>query len=548
MPAWKKLITSGSDASLTSLTVTNGVTGSNIYSTQHVEAAVNLKSLFSSGDEGGEIFLNKPVTNTSISTGVNIDIYQNKLRIWESGGTNRGGYYDITALGASVGTNLAGGAGTVTSVATSGTVSGITLTGGPITSTGTITLGGSISGLTNSNLSGTAGITNANLANSSITIGSTAVSLGSSATTIAGLTSVTSTGFTGALTGNASTATQTTATVSGTNSADLVYGNMADNDQFRIRIGGTGTNSGFVEIATADDGTEPIHVRQYTGVFSTITRTATLLDGSGNTSFPGTVTATGIITVNPTPTITITTPAVCSTDLLTWSVGVTVSGGTVTSTVGNVLNTSGNIWTISGIPIATTNITITSTELGCLGTLSVTAPNCSCLPITAPIAANASYCSGTPISPLTVTNGPAAGFTLNWYDAATGGTLVGTGTPFTPLAAGTYYAQFVETATSCTSQRTAVIVSVNALPIVTASGTATICGGATATLNASNAVTYSWSPSATLSAATGTTVIASPTSTQTYTVTGTDANGCVNTADVTITVTPTPNTSPIFHD
>jgi uncharacterized coiled-coil protein SlyX len=51
------------------------------------------------------------------------------------------------------------------------------------------------------------GIGNAQLTNSSITIGSTAISLGSSATTIAGLTSVTSTGFTGALTGNASTAT-----------------------------------------------------------------------------------------------------------------------------------------------------------------------------------------------------------------------------------------------------------------------------------------------------------------------------------------------------
>jgi hypothetical protein len=80
-------------------------------------------------------------------------------------------------------------------------------------------------------------------------------------------------------------------TVSGTNSADLVYGNMADNDQFRIRIGGTATNSGFVEIATADDGTEPILVRQYTGVFTTLARTANLLDGSGNTTFPGDVTA-----------------------------------------------------------------------------------------------------------------------------------------------------------------------------------------------------------------------------------------------------------------
>jgi hypothetical protein len=47
-----------------------------------------------------------------------------------------------------------------------------------------------ISGLTNSNLSGTAGITNANLANSSITVGTTAISLGASSTTIAGLTSI----------------------------------------------------------------------------------------------------------------------------------------------------------------------------------------------------------------------------------------------------------------------------------------------------------------------------------------------------------------------
>ena len=44
-----------------------------------------------------------------------------------------------------------------------------------------------ISGLTNSNLSGSAGITNANLANSAVTLGSTAVSLGGTATSIAGL-------------------------------------------------------------------------------------------------------------------------------------------------------------------------------------------------------------------------------------------------------------------------------------------------------------------------------------------------------------------------
>lgn len=87
------------------------------------------------------------------------------------------------------------------------------------------------------------------------------------------------------------TATNVTQTVTGTTSAELVRGNMADNDQFRILVGGTASNAGYAEIATADDGNEPIYVRQYTGVFGTVTRTATLLDGSGNTGFPGSVSA-----------------------------------------------------------------------------------------------------------------------------------------------------------------------------------------------------------------------------------------------------------------
>jgi hypothetical protein len=70
---------------------------------------------------------------------------------------------------------------------------------------------------------------------------------------------------------------------------------MADNDFFRIRVGGTASNAGFAEIATADDGNEPIYVRQYTGAFGAVTRTATLLDGSGNTIFPGSVKSEGII-------------------------------------------------------------------------------------------------------------------------------------------------------------------------------------------------------------------------------------------------------------
>lgn len=53
----------------------------------------------------------------------------------------------------------------------------------------------------------TGALTNAGLANSSITLGSTNVALGATATTLAGFSSISSTSFTGALTGNASTAT-----------------------------------------------------------------------------------------------------------------------------------------------------------------------------------------------------------------------------------------------------------------------------------------------------------------------------------------------------
>ncbi len=53
-------------------------------------------------------------------------------------------------------------------------------------------------------------IPNSALTNSSVTIGTTAINLGSSSTTLGGLTSVTSTSFIGALTGNATTATTAT--------------------------------------------------------------------------------------------------------------------------------------------------------------------------------------------------------------------------------------------------------------------------------------------------------------------------------------------------
>lgn len=92
--------------------------------------------------------------------------------------------------------------------------------------------------------------------------------------------------------GNAATASKVSNTAPNGGTADLVSGVMAGSDFFRIRVGG-GPDAGWTEIATADNGNEPIYVRQYTGDFVTVARTVTLLDGSGNTSFPGSVSATG---------------------------------------------------------------------------------------------------------------------------------------------------------------------------------------------------------------------------------------------------------------
>lgn len=70
-----------------------------------------LASTQSSGDEGGQLELATAATNTTLSGSVAIDIYQNKLRIFETGGSSRGAYIDLSAAATGVGTNLVGGGG-----------------------------------------------------------------------------------------------------------------------------------------------------------------------------------------------------------------------------------------------------------------------------------------------------------------------------------------------------------------------------------------------------------------------------------------------------
>ncbi len=108
------------------------------------------------------------------------------------------------------------------------------------------------------------------------------------------------------------------------------------------------------------------------------------------------------------------------------------------------------------------------------------------------------------------------------------------------LTATTYYICIITCTNSSlfftTPEKT---VSVNALPTVQVSPTSgDYCtpDGTPVQLTASGATTYSWSPADGLDATTGAVVNASPSVTTIYTVTGTDDNGCQNTANVTITV------------
>ena len=103
------------------------------------------------------------------------------------------------------------------------------------------------------------------------------------------------------LTGDTTTAIKSSGDIiftdSGTNTRQIRM-TVGANDFFRIAGGATASNGGWGEIATADDGTEPIYVRQYTGTYTTIKRTLTLLDASGHTTLPGDLKVTTTNTQN----------------------------------------------------------------------------------------------------------------------------------------------------------------------------------------------------------------------------------------------------------
>jgi hypothetical protein len=89
---------------------------------------------------------------------------------------------------------------------------------------------------------------------------------------------------------------------------------------------------------------------------------------------------------------------------------------------------------------------------------------------------------------------------------------------------------------SCSGTQS-VTVTVNPNPVISAGSNVTICEGDAVMLTATGANTYVWQPG-NLS---GSSVNVNPVVTTTYTVTGTDSNGCTGTSGVTITVNSIPS-------
>jgi trimeric autotransporter adhesin len=220
------------------------------------------------------------------------------------------------------------------------------------------------------------------------------------------------------------------------------------------------------------------------------------------------------ITINPLPAIDAgLTQAVCAGTNVT----LTASGGTIYTWDNGVTNNT------SFTPSATNSYTVTGTDLnGCQNTDIVTV-TVNPLPVVN-AGQDQALCIGASTT-LTATGG--AGNTYSWNNG------INDGASFTPNATQTYTVTAVD-ANNCQNSDQ-VVVTVNPLPTINAGADQSICDGTTIILAGSGGVTYTWTNGATNGQA-----FAPAIGTNTYTVTGTDANGCVNTDDITITVLPVP--------
>jgi hypothetical protein len=236
----------------------------------------------------------------------------------------------------------------------------------------------------------------------------------------------------------------------------------------------------------------------------TYTVTGTNANGCSNT-------AQVTVTVNALPAVSAgANQSICA------GAQVTLNGSGATSYAWNNGVTNGVAFT----PANTQTYTVTGTNAnGCSNTAQVTV-TVNALPAVS-AGANQSICAGAQVT----LNGSGAS-SYAWNNGVTNGVA------FTPATTQTYTVTGTD-ANGC-SNTAQVTVTVNALPVVSAGANQSICSGAQVTLNGSGATSYAWNNGVTNG------VAFTPANTQTYTVTGTNANGCSNTAQVTVTVNALP--------
>ncbi len=158
------------------------------------------------------------------------------------------------------------------------------------------------------------------------------------------------------------------------------------------------------------------------------------------------------------------------------------------------------------------------------------------------------FCQGGTVT-LTANSSPAGVYSYTWQTGAiTQGINVSSSGSYTVTAVNS---------NGCSETSIPTIITVNALPTIIINGTDasgttvndnTICVGGSATLTASGGTSYLWNTSETVASITKT-----PVNTTSYTVTGTNANGCENTATQTITVNvlpvaPTANSTSLMYN
>lgn len=148
-------------------------------------------------------------------------------------------------------------------------------------------------------------------------------------------------------------------------------------------------------------------------------------------------------------------------------------------------------------------------------------------PVNVTITSNPTFICGGGIATLTANlSGGTAPYSYLWDNGATTDTIV--------VGPGTYSVQVIDSSTCITSSDT-ITVPGYPLPVIIADPDNTVCVGTSITVNASGGVSYIWD-NGVISAV----PFIPPLGSTTYTVIGTDANGCQNTDQLTVTVNPLP--------